>query len=216
MVILATRQRRPFPSSMDSDDSSQAVTGDLSRSPKARSTVGLDQSKHSQISASARRRCNWRAITGSFTSKFIQDKTTVLFTTTSLLIISACFTLRALFTPRSSGCTSIPAFDDNFFSNLSQLFTNLCSLYLIIVPLLRHRSLCVGYKFWYRFCLTLSLLTAGATPVVYPYSWKVSLVLGLVSGLLQVIGSVQLVECFQDAVDAGDIGFVELRLLGGE
>jgi hypothetical protein len=142
-----------------------------------------------------------------------QDKTTVHFTTTSLLIISVAFAIRASVEPRTPDCISIPSIDNDFYSNLSQMALSICSIYLTIVPLLRSQSLRTGYKFWYRSSLVVSCVTAVASAAVYPYAWRCSIILGLVSGLTQTIGTVQLVECFQDAVDTGQVGSIELRLV---
>jgi len=145
----------------------------------------------------------------------MKDRTTVLFTTSFFLLLSLGFTMRAYFESRPPNCASIPAFDDNFYSTLAGMVVSVCSIYLIVVPLLRSHFLFHGYKIWYRMCLCLSILASIASSTAYPYSWRASVVLTSVSSLSQLIGTLQLIECFQGAVDTSDVGSVELHLVPG-
>lgn len=84
--------------------------------------------------------------------------------------------------------------------SLSQMLAALCSLYLMVVPLLRSPSLQKGYRFWFRAALVLSFVTSLASVSIIRYQKRISDILALASTLLQLFGTLELVECFQAAL----------------
>ncbi|KAF2188824.1 hypothetical protein K469DRAFT_71850 [Zopfia rhizophila CBS 207.26] len=134
-------------------------------------------------------------------TNFSGHKTTVLAVTSITLVISTALAIRAYLEPRPANCSTTPSFDDNFYTLLSQAAVGSCSIYLTIVPLIRSRRIREGYRIWYRLCLLLAFTIVVSAAAVYPYSWRVSTLLGAIANLTQIIGTVQLVECFQDIVE---------------
>jgi hypothetical protein len=126
-------------------------------------------------------------------------RTTVLFLVPSLMVLSAIFVGISVTRSRSPINVSPLFDDDNFFSNVSQTVLSLTSLYCMIIPLLRCRELPLRL-FWFRVAICVSALAGIASAVVYSFQWQASVILGFISGISQVVATVQLIEGIDEAV----------------
>jgi len=143
--------------------------------------------------------------------KFALHESTVRIITTLLLLASLTFAIIAVYQSLFPFDTYL--LDDNFFSNISQAIQTIASIYLTIVPIMYSNDLRKGYSFWFRLCLVLGAATSVAFAAVYPFQQQLSIAFGAVSGILQVLGALQLVECILAAIKAGVIGGMEMKHL---
>jgi hypothetical protein len=96
--------------------------------------------------------------------------------------------------------------DSGFSAAISQASFSLLSIYLTILPPLRSKSLHLRYPLWFWGCLVLSGLTSILSTAMYFRLAAVATILSCVSSFAQVLCSLLLVECVEEAVKAGNIG----------
>lgn len=129
---------------------------------------------------------------------FIIHKSTVLVIFAAFTLLGGAFAF--LSTIQSQQQAS------SFSVAISQSSFSLLSVYLTVLPILRSRSLHLRYPFWFWGCLVLSSLTSILSTAIYFRSAAVATIISCISGFTQVICSLLLVECVEEAVKAGHIG----------
>jgi hypothetical protein len=132
----------------------------------------------------------------SHVMRFTGHRTTVLFLTPSCMVMSAILVGIAVTRSRSQK----PALDDNFWTAASQAILSLSSLYCILIPLLRSRAIPMR-SFWFFLSFSVSGASCILSVAVYPFQWQTSVLLGFVSGVAQIISTMQLIEGIDTRID---------------
>ena len=111
----------------------------------------------------------------------------ILFTAISGILIGLSITQS-----RPAQCESSPSNrDDGFWALLSQMFSQMLTLYMLIVPLLRDKNFPVR-RFWFCLFVATSACMSILSPAVYGMSWKVSALTTYLAGVSTLITSTQL------------------------
>jgi hypothetical protein len=127
---------------------------------------------------------------------------------TALVIFAALVTMGGSFAVLSSSQSQPQA--SGVSAAISQMLFSLLSTYLTVLPPLRSRTLHLRYPIWFWGCMLISFLTSILCPAVYYRFPATATILSCVSSFSQVVCSLLLVECVEEAVKAGSIGGVEL------
>ncbi|KAE9370927.1 hypothetical protein N431DRAFT_343785 [Stipitochalara longipes BDJ] len=102
--------------------------------------------------------------------------------------------------------------DPNFFANVSQAVLSVLSIYLIILPIARSRSLGLRYRFWFWGCLFISALSSILSLGLYSLYPVASGVLGWTGTFAQVAITLLLTRSIEEASKAGSIDSIELHV----
>jgi hypothetical protein len=145
-----------------------------------------------------------RSKTWKFPRNFFKDQATVIFFTVLVTAVSAIFITISLFRHKQGGAFS--ALDDNFYAYMSSMILTLFSAFLLYLPSLRVGISYLRYPFMFNSSLFLSAVGAILSPALYMVSWQAALLCAYLSGLLQMIATLQLAECVDEGVKAGEIG----------
>jgi len=140
-------------------------------------------------------------------------------TETSLVVFSCFVAASAVFmaisvklasSPPTTACQAGLTSDSSFFANVSQTILSILSVYLIILPILRSRSLGLRYRFWFWGCLFISSLSGILSLGFYCPFPMVSGVLAWTGTFAQAAITLLLTQSIDRASKAGNIGGIEL------
>jgi hypothetical protein len=140
-------------------------------------------------------------------------------TETSLVVFSCFVAASAVFmaisvklasSPPTTACQASLTSDSSFFANVSQTILSILSVYLIILPILRSRSLGLRYRFWFWGCLFISSLSGILSLGFYCPFPMVSGVLAWTGTFAQAAITLLLTQSIDRASKAGNIGGIEL------
>ena len=140
---------------------------------------------------------------------------------TSLVVFSTFVAASAIFIAISITRGSVPVptvcqislgSDSNFFANVSQAVLSVLSLYLVILPIARSRSLGLRYRFWFWGCLFISFLASVLSLGLYSSYPVAAGVLGWTGAFAQVAITLLLTQSIEEASKAGSIDSIELHV----
>ena len=100
----------------------------------------------------------------------------------------------------------------NYFANISQAILSILSIYSLILPIVRSRSLGLRYRFWFWGCLFISSLSSILSLGLYSQHPVVSGVLGWTGTFAQVTITLLLTQSIERASKAGSIDSIELHV----
>jgi hypothetical protein len=126
--------------------------------------------------------------------------------------VSMATSVKLASSPPSTGCQVSLASDSNFFANVSQTILSILSVYLIILPIVRSRSLGLRYRFWFWVCLFISSLSSILSLGLYSPFPMASGVLGWTGTFAQVAITLLLTQSIDRASKAGSIDGIELHV----
>jgi hypothetical protein len=140
---------------------------------------------------------------------------------TSLVLFSCFVAASAVFmaisithgsSPVSKVCQTSLGSDPNFFANISQAILSILSIYLLILPIVRSRSLGLRYCFWFWGCLFISSLSSILSLGLYSQHPVASGVSGWTGTFAQVAITLLLTQSIEKASKAGSIDSIELHV----
>lgn len=140
---------------------------------------------------------------------------------TSLVVFSCFVAVSAIFMAISITLGSSPVSkvyqgslgsDPNFFANTSQAILSILSVYLIILPIVRSRSLGLRYRFWFWGCLFISSLSTILSLGLYSRLPVASGVFGWTGTFAQVAITLLLAQSIDRASKTGSIDSIELHV----
>jgi hypothetical protein len=147
--------------------------------------------------------------------EFLTHDETSLVVFLVFVVASAVFTtisVKLASSSPSTACQASLASDSNFFANASQTILSILSVYLIILPIIRSRSLGLRYRFWFWGCLFISSLSSILSVGLYSQFPMASGVLGWTGTFAQVVITLLLTQSIDRALKAGSIDGIGLHV----
>lgn len=123
---------------------------------------------------------------------------------------SIAFIIVSIFLTQPKGSSHEQPLDGNFYALLSQAILSLFAVYLTALPPLRSRALNLRYKSWFWGSSMISVLASIISLGIYRSQSGESAVLAYVASFTQVVNTLLLIECVEEAVQAGSIGGVDM------
>lgn len=142
-------------------------------------------------------------------------------TETCLVVFSCCVAASAVFMAISIQLSVAPTpptsqlplnSDSKFFSDVSQTILSILSVYLIILPIARSRSLGLRYRFWFWGCLFISSMSSILSLGLYAEFSVASGVVSWIETFAQVAITLLLTQSIEKESKAGSIDSIELHV----